>query len=633
MGFMNSKCLSPCSSFLARAKPEDAKPIRQRSFDSGFEVTFPMWVMPVSVLVDLDGELEPHQVQLEKGRLVIHEPGLKKKVIFVSHQWRGRSHPDVGRVQFKYLQDALRNLSKGVLPVSLDIRLEAAQLTLESMLDVAELKEAMQWYVWYDFFSCPQIQARDKDGTSDAQSAKELQAAVDSIPFYVAESDYFLVLAPTVQNDAGAILNYSTWQDRGWCRVEQSSCLLAGRKRPMLSLTSATTLQVVTGSKWLVRWPGQGNFTVEADRAKVQVLVEVLMERMLQRYGEESQQSMFRFFQALRPLATRGLKKEDSMLLPKSKAVMDSHSAAAAAMDAPAATDMPVDQFLAKYKYQSITDAVDLTPLMCAVMEDNATMVSKLFDANANISAAVPPLLYDEFGLTGGTTTFGLACQLSSPNVVAGFLQRNLDVNVACDGLQATPLIKAANCGNINVMEYLLEHKADIDGRDMFGLVPLSSAVEGNFMAAVETLLRHGADPKRSSYFGSDTIAFVSTFRGDTSMMLALLEARGDPNIQDPCEGEEILKLVHMAREARKSGQHLTEALSLWSIQPVNPLLTAAWAGQEEHVKLLLQWRADPAGKTWDGSTAADIAAWRGEHSIAEILRSAAQVRQPPLQA
>merc|ERR1719343_1906528 len=192
-------------------------------------------------------------------------------------------------------------------------------------------------------------------------------------------------------------------------------------------------------------------------------------------------------------------------------------------------------------------------------------MVAKLLDAKADMAAVVPQGQYDVFGVTGGTTALGLACQLASPAVVDNFLERRADINTACDGLQATPLMKAANCGNVDTLNLLITNKADVEARDMFGLVPLQAAIEGNFMASVTALLAAKANPRKSTYFGSDTVAFVSTFRGDTSMMQTILENRGDPNIQDPCQGDEILKLIHMARDLYKSGEPLTEALSLWA--------------------------------------------------------------------
>ena len=71
-------------------------------------------------------------------------------------------------------------------------------------------------FVWMDYFSIPQ-------NDSEAQLR-----AIHSIPLYVERSTYFMVCAPrAIHASTGEACDFSTWQGRGWCRLEEWSNLLS----------------------------------------------------------------------------------------------------------------------------------------------------------------------------------------------------------------------------------------------------------------------------------------------------------------------------------------------------------------------------------------------------------------------
>jgi hypothetical protein len=85
--------------------------------------------------------------------------------------------------------------------------------------------EAMRrGYVWYDYFSVPQIKAR----SAPSVHADTVVKAVESSPAYVQASRFFAALVPNLQRtdnsdnpDAPiAPVTYRSWQSRGWCRTE-----------------------------------------------------------------------------------------------------------------------------------------------------------------------------------------------------------------------------------------------------------------------------------------------------------------------------------------------------------------------------------------------------------------------------
>lgn len=60
---------------------------------------------------------------------------------------------------------------------------------------------------------------------------------------------------------------------------------------------------------------------------------------------------------------------------------------------------------------------------------------------------------------------------------------------------KATALQLAAGCGQVETMEYLLAHGANVNHRGRIGDTPLHTAATLGRYGAVECLLKHGADP------------------------------------------------------------------------------------------------------------------------------------------
>ena len=81
------------------------------------------------------------------------------QVVFVSHQWLGFQHPDPNFEQFGILQTALKELIAGTATVafcgikSVLFGQDKPQLYGEKAKALADA------YIWYDYFSVPQIKA------------------------------------------------------------------------------------------------------------------------------------------------------------------------------------------------------------------------------------------------------------------------------------------------------------------------------------------------------------------------------------------------------------------------------------------------------------------------------------------
>ena len=65
-----------------------------------------MWVVPVKEVLKMAGRLPRHQ-ELKQQRLLSLRESVDAWVIFVSHQWLGRSHPDPKGDQLKVPQGGI----------------------------------------------------------------------------------------------------------------------------------------------------------------------------------------------------------------------------------------------------------------------------------------------------------------------------------------------------------------------------------------------------------------------------------------------------------------------------------------------------------------------------------------------
>ena len=78
---------------MPAASGVDAEALRvaARDVGAGGGPAFPMWVLPVKKLLELD-EIIAHEVLQAQGALVRWEPGMQ--TLFISHTWLRHNHPD-----------------------------------------------------------------------------------------------------------------------------------------------------------------------------------------------------------------------------------------------------------------------------------------------------------------------------------------------------------------------------------------------------------------------------------------------------------------------------------------------------------------------------------------------------------
>jgi len=156
------------------------------------------------------GRLRPHEELRNEGALHIVDTMEElqhlqstKKLVFVSHQWLDEVRPDPNNVHYK-----------GILQ-GIDFLLGTEGVHADDLL------------IWVDYVSIPQTNENIK------------QLSISSLPAYATGAHYFLVVAPPTRHSKTNLLcNLDTYQRRGWCRLEQWACMVAGNMDHVLIIDS-----------------------------------------------------------------------------------------------------------------------------------------------------------------------------------------------------------------------------------------------------------------------------------------------------------------------------------------------------------------------------------------------------------
>jgi cytohesin len=167
------------------------------------------------------------------------------------------------------------------------------------------------------------------------------------------------------------------------------------------------------------------------------------------------------------------------------------------------------------------------------------------------------------------------------------------------------PLFEAASCGNAQAVQLLLEHHADPNIVEASGshATPLHFAASQDQSTIIQSLLDAGADINAANNQGQTPLMFAVSSRHPEAVE-ALLRDHANPNIQD-------------------------------SAYQSSALHTAVSIGEREIVRLLLDGAADPNLQDAAGKTALDYALERRNPAVddsnADLLRSRGGLAHLPL--
>jgi len=166
-----------------------------------------MYTVPLKVLLRMT-TIRPHEELQALGDVVVFDCSMGHAA-FVSHQWLAEDHPDTDFKQMQVLQDALKRLmsSSGSLP--LDIVTESFVPTARP-LRMHEI-QSQSLFLWYDYFSCPQLEPNKADVTNEKDGSC-LARAIKSIPAYITHARFFIALCPVLDcAEQKTVLSSGSW--------------------------------------------------------------------------------------------------------------------------------------------------------------------------------------------------------------------------------------------------------------------------------------------------------------------------------------------------------------------------------------------------------------------------------------
>jgi len=537
----------------------------------GSGLHFPMYVIRMTDLLEMT-EVAPHNELLAQGKLHKYEPGMGC-VTFVSHQWCGKAHPDPHFQQFKVFQNALYHLFAGSISIEWDFKNKAFAKAVETMTAV-EIQELQSGYVWFDYFSVPQLKARS--ASASIQMQVDTQAAVDSIPSYVQFSKYFLILAPTVPKvecpDEG--LDYLTWCSRGWCRLERAARVLSPQQDTrMILVAGSDCMKFVGADAYLQDPPGKGDFAYDSDREAVVKVMSAMVSHKLQFHKARGELHKYRMLLSLQGSLLSG-KSPDSCKF--------SHCE-------------DLSAFLKQYQFDSSTDKDECgwTPMHYAAIAGAVPVMQSLLDHGADIHSATLKVDADFFCVPEHTS-IAHAVRWGGAKAVEFLLDSGAKLNDACMAYGVQPIAHAAFSGNHSSLETLMARKANLNVRTAMNTTPLEAAIMNSHDATAIKLLQAGA-PLDASSEGIGPLHYISLFSYSEKLVQHFIHAKCDPNGKIRIDPSQCFS--HIFAEGAENylrGDRDELALLGHHASGLTPLMTAVILGKDNIVKALVRSGADP---------------------------------------
>ncbi|CAE7042347.1 ANKRD44 [Symbiodinium sp. KB8] len=467
---------------------------------------FPMYTVAADMLLKMT-KVEPHEELKARGELVVFS-GDMGRAAFVSHQWVATDHPDPDFKQMRNLQDAVKRLLSGRGSVSLDQITESFVRTAKP-IPLQEF-QVQALFVWYDYFSCPQLEERKSFGADETDGSQQA-SAINSIPAYVAKCRFFLALCPVLDCPFEAkVLTAATWSRRGWCRLERAARELSPDSTWIL-IRSDTSMEVVgTVLSFPSGWVGEGDFTFADDRQKLAPVMRQILVQKLSHCLRAGDLPGFRRHFNLQAVHLRNLEVEpvDGLL-----SSCDGDSMA---------------EFLHQNGLRSIdeADAAGWRPLHYAALSGNTTVLKGLLalraDLNRRTSKDEPMLGFPPWVSVLEITSF-----YKHHEATRWLLAVRAQLE---GGLAGSPVVFAAISDNAFGIRQLCNVGLKPLAKNVVGATNLEAAASYAAFAALKELVLQG---KPDQLELSRALWGATTFRGGSAeLVLQLLELHADINFQ-----------------------------------------------------------------------------------------------------
>ncbi|CAE7299091.1 B'ETA [Symbiodinium sp. CCMP2456] len=425
---------------------------------------FPMYVLPVNTFLQMD-KVKTHEELRADGSIVEFVASMGQTA-FVSHQWVRHDHPDPEFCQLR----VLRNLLGAWMAKPTYISPDFATVALLPFAKGVSSKELFSrpLHLWYDFFCCPQM--------SDA--GEELAKAIDSIPAYVARSRFFFVLFPVVRSsEENKIISPATWAARGWCRLERTMRALS-LNPSYIVIKSEFCVEVVACQIAAFGGgpPGEGMFTIPADRSKLAPVLRGAVTRSLMLSLRALDLVRYRILLNLQNFFLRGLSVEPvADLVPAFEPLPGAD-----------ATSYLVAKFLYQNGFTKVrsVDASGCSPLCYAAMNGDPELIDALLAHQADPNDFVRRVS-SKGGFPMLMSVASMCASLGNNDAMCRLMAARADVGGAFPAI-----CSAADSDNAKGVHILCQCNSP-DIRDVYGMSALDHACASGSVAAVEQLLIH----------------------------------------------------------------------------------------------------------------------------------------------
>ena len=257
--------------------------------------------------------------------------------------------------------------------------------------------------------------------------------------------------------------------------------------------------------------------------------------------------------------------------------------------------------------------SMDETALIIAARHGNLGIVKTLTKAGADIHARSK---YGDTALTAAT-------YFCHPNVSEFLIEQGADVNAKNDGFGSTPLMLAAECNDVAIVDALIRRSAKINETNKKGMTALTAAAIKGHVAVVQLLLNSGADTEK---YGPKigTALYEASQQGQDAIVKLLINKSAGINWKSKHNGWTPL-MIAVAEGHSSTASILLEAgasVNLANDKGRTALMFAALYGNREITAALLKSGADPNLVPTDneGRTALMAAATKGNIAIVKML-------------
>eukprot|EP00929_Paragymnodinium_shiwhaense_P076247 TRINITY_DN39169_c0_g1_i7.p1 TRINITY_DN39169_c0_g1~~TRINITY_DN39169_c0_g1_i7.p1 ORF type:complete len:643 (-),score=59.91 TRINITY_DN39169_c0_g1_i7:81-1949(-) len=543
---------------------------------------YPMYVVPYEDFLKME-RVEAHQHLKKAGVLREFSPEMGQ-TIFVSHQWVGASFPDPAFEQLACLQKALKNLMDGTAQVALSFH-EVVFRKVDPVVTADDLK-AEPLFIWYDYFSCPQLAAREEGQAV----GEELGKAVDSIPAYIEQSEFFFILAPRCQRaETNEELSYQSWRSRGWCRAERAARMLMTSKKRMTVVTSPHHLQAADTLESFLVSVGLGHFTVDADKARIAPFIIAMIRKKLARIPDKLSHE-YRLLNCLKSVILRGLPlasprgRHGDVFSELSHEVSDAGQGLAAFLNDLGFTN-------------ACAEEAGWTPLGYAALTGDCNLIQQLLDAKAN-----PGLGIDKepaLNLSKGSLPSDICAVLCHNDALELLL--NFEVATrgqVCEAQLTSGLFNSVFVDNDAGVDVLLKFGGDINATNHAGASLAATAAHRGCEACLALMLQRNKQLCESPTIKPMILAGVGP--GTSTTVRLLLDAKANVNTVDGMWATDFWKqggLFREAADAFASGQRDMMRRLLYHWHGATPLISCVAARKLDCVELLLDAKATNEAK------------------------------------